>query len=265
MSENITYVDSFSALQEALFNQSWNAGLQRHRSQFVFRGLGNESWTLETSLMRLGGKYSELERHLLRNFKKYAHRDLVDRDSFWHWLTAAQHHGLPTRLLDWTYSPLVAMHFATCDLEQMNRAGCIWMVNYHRASDQLPPNLKGALTKEGSNVFTLEMLSNFVSDLSSFDELSERPFLAFFEPPSMDQRITNQFALFSIISSNTTPMDDWLHGHSELFHKVIIPAELKWEVRDKLDQANITERVLFPGLGGLSAWLRRHYSPREVL
>jgi hypothetical protein len=56
---------------------------------------------------------------------------------------------------------------------------------------------------------------------------------------------------------------DWLNSHPDLFFKIIIPSELNWEIRDRLDQANITERVLFPGLDGLSSWLKRQYSPRK--
>ena len=60
-------------------------------------------------------------------------------------------------------------------------------------------------------------------------------------------------------SVNATRMVD---GYLEVYRKIVIPSELKWEIRDKLDQSNITERVIFPGLEGLTAWLRRHYSPR---
>ena len=81
----------------------------------------------------------------------------------------------------------------------------------------------------------------------------------------MDDRIVNQFTFFSVMSSACALLDDWMLAHPDLWRKVIIPAELKWEVRDKLDQANITERVLFPGLDGLSRWLKRHYSPRHPM
>ncbi|MDY0039778.1 MAG: hypothetical protein RBS57_05655 [Desulforhabdus sp.] len=86
--------------------------------------------------------------------------------------------------------------------------------------------------------------------------------IIFFEPPSIDDRIVNQFALFPVISDPTAILDDWLSDRPDIWRKIVIPAELKWEIRDKLDQANITERVLFPGLDGLSRWLKRHYSPK---
>ena len=109
-------VNSWDDLQSELFADSWNQDLRRSRSRFAFRGLSDFSYRLETTLIRLGGKFAELERHLLRNFKKYAHRSVVERDSIWHWLSVAQHYGLPTRVLDWTYSPFIAMHFATANI-----------------------------------------------------------------------------------------------------------------------------------------------------
>lgn len=78
----------------------------------------------------------------------------------------------------------------------------------------------------------------------------------------MDDRIVNQFALFSVMADPKAILDEFLQAHPEMWHKIIIPAALKWEVRDKLDQANITERVLFPGLDGLSKWQKRYYTPR---
>jgi hypothetical protein len=255
-------VSSWNQLQEALFADAWVAELGRYRSRFAYRGLSDARYTLQNTLMRLGGPYAELERHLLRNFKKYAHQRVVERDSVWHWLSVAQHYGLPTRLLDWTYSPMVALHFATADLDKYDCDGVVWGVNYLKAHKLLPERLQDKLDAEGANVFTVEMLSETMTSLAELDRLAEREYVIFFEPPSMDDRIVNQFAFFSIMPDPRRLLDDWLGQHPELWTRIIIPAELKWEVRDKLDQSNITERVLFPGLDGLGRWLSRHYSPR---
>lgn len=260
---HVERAESWAHLQDVLFRGSWNEQIGRFRSPWTFRGLSDAGYPLNTKLMRLGGSLDELERHLLRNFVKYAHRAVLERDSCWHWLSVAQHHGLPTRLLDWTYSPLVALHFATASVDRFDREGVVWCVNYERAHGLLPQRIREALAEEGANSFTTELLARTVPSLDEFDRLSEDPFLLFFEPPSMDDRIVNQFALFSMMSKSDVGLNAWFERYPDLCRKVIVPAALKWEVRDKLDQCNVTERVLFPGLDGLSRWLHRYYSPRH--
>ena len=257
-------VNSWSELQGALYTNAWRADIERYRSPYAFRGQAEAEHGLETSLCRLGGNFPRMEGHLLRNFRKYASTREVEQDSVWNWLALAKHHGLPTRLLDWSFSPLVAMHFATDNIRKFDLDGAIWMVNYHRVHEELPPPLRQALEEEGSDVFTVEMLSCVAETLKAFDRLSKDPFVLFIEPPSIDERIVNQFALFSLMSDVQASLEDWLRKRPEFYQKIILPAELKWEVRDKLDQANITERVLFPGLDGLSAWLKRQYSPKNL-
>lgn len=258
---NDILVSNWDELNGRLYKGAWDEKLSRFRSHYAFRGLSNVFYELKTSLMRLGN-YDQMERHLLRNFKKYAHRDAVWRDTEWNWLSVAQHHGLPTRLLDWTFSPYVALHFATENLERFDCDGVIWCVNYVKTHQLLPKEIECIMEKEGSNVFTVEMLNEVAETLEKFNTLAPTDFVIFFEPPSLDDRIVNQSALFSLMSSSTALLDKWLAEHPELFYRIIIPASLKWEVRDKLDQANITERVLFPGLDGLGRWLKRYYSPK---
>jgi hypothetical protein len=256
-------ISSWDELHAQLHHESWKPNLGRFRSNFAFRGMEDASDDLTTTLFRLGGSSMNHEGHLLRNFRKYAHRDAVPGDLIWNWLALAQHRGLPTRLLDWTFSPLVAMHFATQDLESFKIDGVIWCVDYIKTHALLPRPLRLILKEEQADVFTTEMLHRAADQLWKFDELSEgEPFAVFLEPPSLDDRIVNQFALLSLMSDPETALDDWLEARPDLCRRIVIPAELKWEIRDKLDQANITERVLFPGLDGLSRWLKRYYSPR---
>jgi len=261
--ENYVEIQSWSHLQEELFSNSWDDSIGRFRSRFAFRGVDVERYPLSTTLMRLGGDFESLEQHLLRNFSKYAYRDVVEKDSIWHWLMVAQHHGLPTRLLDWTSSPLVAVHFATADLSQFDKDGAVWMVRYQEAHKELPKSLSTVLEKDGANLFTVKMMRDTVSSLNELEQLADTPFPLFLEPPSIDDRIVNQHSIFSLFSTADVKVDRWLASRPKLWKKLIIPAHLKWEFRDKLDQANITERVLSPGLDGLSQWLKRYYSPNQ--
>jgi len=230
---------------------------------FAFRGDPRLDEDLSSGLRRLAAgrlNVSRLELHLLRNFRKYAY-GAPGGDTIWHWLALGQHRGLPTRLLDWTYSPFVALHFATASLDLMATDGSVWAINFVEANRFLPRRLRRILSLEGSDTATIDMLGQ-IGSLGDFDRLARTPFVVFLEPPSLDPRIVNQFALFSLMSRPEATLNDWVARHPTLTKHIVIPAKLKWEIRDKLDQANINERVLFPGLDGLSQWLTRYYWPK---
>jgi len=257
-------VSSWAELNEALYYDSWNAAHQRHRSPFVFRGLGDEAYDLSTTLIRKIKLHRELEGPILRSFRKYGTRLATMNQSPWDWLACAQHHGLPTRLLDWTWSPLIAAHFATSEVNKFDRPSVVWCVNALDVRASLPGNLRKVLDEEYAMVFSMEMLRDRFSykSLGELDSSSADAFAFFFESPSIDDRIVNQYGLFSIISDPSLNFDAWLGTVNVRARRVVIDKDCLWEIRDKLDQANINERMLFPGLDGLSQWLGRHYCSR---
>jgi cytosine/adenosine deaminase-related metal-dependent hydrolase len=255
-------VDSWRELDDAIADSSWTSRPQSLRSTVVWRGLARSSYSNMSSLVRLSEDYERLERHLMRNFRKYAHRE-APGPTMWDWLSLAQHHGLPTRLLDWTFSPLVALHFATASWA--DDEAVLFGIDCAGAHDLLPTRLGDIYEREGSLVFTTEMLADLAPDLDAFDGLSDAdPFVVFFEPPSLDERIVNQAAVLSAISDPRCHMDQWMDEHPSLWRAWRIPPDVKAEVRDRLDQAHVNERLLMPGLDGLAAWLRRYYSPRQA-
>ena len=252
---------SWRELDDAIADSSWCRHPARVRPAVVWRGLARSSYSNVSSLARLSTDYPRLERHLVRNFRKYAHRE-APGPTTWDWLSLGQHHGLPTRLLDWTFSPLVALHFATASWP--DDEALLLAVDCAGAHERLPPALRSAYEREGSLVCTTDMLAAHAPDLEKFDALTEdEPFVVFFEPPSLDERIVNQAAVLSALSGARCHMEEWLEAQPALWRAWRIPPEVKAEVRERLDQAHVNERVLLPGLDGLAAWLRRYYSPRH--
>jgi hypothetical protein len=258
----IETVSSWRELDDAIAETGSRTSDRNVHSTLVFRGLARASYENASSLSRLSERHEQLEQHLIRNFRKYAHRE-TPGPTTWDWLALAKHHGLPTRLLDWTFSPHVALHFATASWAEED--AILWAVDCDAVHRLLPDALRHAREGEGALVFTTEQLGEYAPDPAALDALSAgEPFALFFEPPSLNDRIVNQAAVLSVISDVRCEMDEWLDGHPDVWWAWRLPPDVKAEVRQRLDQANVTERILLPGLDGLAAWLRRYYAPRRI-
>jgi hypothetical protein len=233
------------------------------RTGCVYHGSGDATWPLLTSLDRLGGvtpphTKAHLEAHVLRHFVRYARPYLSGRHTDeWELLMTAQHYGVPTRLLDWTYSPLIAAHFATVDRKGV--AAAIWQLDWrqiHKAYNF--PGLALLVT----DIQRLFDDGGFFSPWQLFEwQDDRRAFACLVEPPAFDLRLLAQSAAFTLCSDTRQSFDSFLtqQGLSGALTKYVIPAEEIERVRDQLDLVGIDERRLFPDLSGLASELRRYY------
>jgi hypothetical protein len=235
----------------------------RRRDTGVYRGAPDATSPLFTSLDQLGGSphgKAELEEHILRNFIRYSRPYFTTPPvNEWEVLVAAQHHGLPTRLLDWTYSPLVAAHFATVG-GQPKTDRAVWRLDW----------------KSVHRFFKLPELALLIQDLEGIFGQDRpftpwtlygagqggREFACMLEPPSLDARIVAQAATFTLCSDKRLTLDQFLerHGLGSTLTKFVIPAREAGRLRDQLDLVSVDERRLFPDLDGVADHLRRYYS-----
>jgi FRG domain-containing protein len=237
----------------------------RRRDSGVYRGEADASSLLLTSLDKLGGAGSphskaDLEEHILRNFIRYSRPYLEQPPANdWEVLISAQHHGLPTRLLDWTYSPLVAAHFATLESEHPTDR-VVWRLDWKRLHRCF------GLPELALLIQDLEGIPGRDRPLSPWALFSApptaKPFACMLEPPSLNPRIVAQSATFTLCSDKQQSFDSFLEQHAlgSALTKFIIPARETARFRDQLDLVDVDERRLFPDLDGVAAEMRRYYS-----
>lgn len=237
----------------------------RRRDFGVYHGSIRADHALLTSLDRLGGTdpphtKRRLEAHILRNFARYS-RPYLDQAPVndWELLVIAQHHGVPTRLLDWSYSPLVAAHFATTGAVP-GKACAIWRLEWQRVHQ----------------AYGIEPLALRIEDIAGLKLFGEKEdftpwdlfrhegsaFSVLIEPPSLNERIVAQAATFTISTDTSRAYERFLadEGLIDALTKFIIPAEATAHMRDQLDLAGVEERYLFPDLDGVAESIRRYYA-----
>lgn len=185
----------------------------------IYRGMKDVRWELKPSVGRLYNYTLNLERHMLDLFKTGARPYLnFEPKNEWEWISIAQHHGLPTRLLDWTKNPLVATYFA---------------VEEHTEIDSV--------------VYVLPAPN--IIPIQHFEPLDYYGDQLVFLPEHLTRRIIAQQGQFTIHKSPNTSFNGW-------FRKIIIPSKIRQKIRHILSNYGINRASLFPDLDGLASHIK---------
>jgi hypothetical protein len=206
------------------------------RGAWVFRGHSQTRYSMKPKLGRIEAasqKWQSIEQSLFQSFKRVAilHLQKEPRDE-WEWLTIAQHHGLPTRALDWTFNPFVALYFA---------------VVHHQDVDGEVFALRAKTQAGGESPFDIAAAVKF-------------------RPNIVDERFRAQEGLLTFQPDVQVPLNECCESHWR-FEKVVIPAALKRSLAYSLYRQGVHRYTLFPDLDGLSSYLNwtASVSPQDLV
>lgn len=241
--------------------QQLQGHLANYDHQWAFRGMGTASWALQTSLERLAiSPVVEAERYLLTAFRRRAHhhvRDCPDPEDYLEWLALMQHHGAPTRLLDWTRSPYVALFFAIERPGDENGKAAVWAIDIDAckksALSLLVPLLgnQDAVISLGKpdifkNAFMTEHDSSSPATVKCVSPI---------QPFRMNERLTTQQGLFLCPAQVSTGFEANLGAMSHSgtkIEKIVFPCNLRQQILAELSKMNISRASLFPGIDGFA-------------
>jgi hypothetical protein len=221
---------------------------------WAFRGHRHARWQLSSSLSRYLGNFipereawTEREKRAIRIFRRKAHNYLTNEAVLQEDLRTValmQHHGAPTRLLDFTKSPFVAAFFA---LERAIGASAVYALNtpalWHAAPRERPELTRDVIDPRQPGKFEHYFIQN----------AHEVVWVG--EPMQMDRRLVAQSGMFAVPGVLDRPLDQILDGYDTdeaLIRKIVLPASMREEAMRTLYRMNITHATLFPDLDGLA-------------
>lgn len=210
---------------------------------FWFRGHGDKKWKLVPHLMRPGKKLDH-EIPLMKTFQQNALTFLPNKPEHeWEWMFLMQHYGIPTRLLDWTESPLVALYFVVSNAERWDEDGAFFilspdLLNKITSTEQRHPRDIPCFGHDKLlKAYNPSEVSDFSATLKPVAAIAPRSF----------ERLRAQLSVFTIFHRDPTPIEELPPGQH--IQKCIIPAESKENILKELDYLTIDNFALFPELG----------------